>query len=523
MESLIDRALNNWEAPAAARRAALERAHADPGIPNRAKSTKSFWMKDEHPTINTQHGGNGVSHIDVAIVGSGITGLSVAHTLFEEAEAGERAALSVMMLEARDVCSGATGRNGGHLLETVAEYGAFKKAFGQSEAMKLIRFRRGHLESMEELLRPRKSLRTFSQFRQVEFVDVYFDQAAFQEAVENIEAFMKEMPQESRGFAVKTRRALAEEYGLSPHAVGAIVGPAGAVWPYRLVSGVLDELVRKHPSNFFIRTQAPVRSISRSPGSHYYTLTTPTGVVHARHIVHCTNGHIGHLVPGLRGRVIPLRGQMSAQEPGRNFPSQGHRHSWVFNYANGFDYLTQLPGGDVASAEQMMFGGGLASLPYQGVGEIGIATDDQITLAADIHLRGAMSAAFGEKNWGPTAGVESMWTGIMGFTPDNFPWVGQLPEGVTHRPANNGPEAGREWAAAGFCGEGMVQAWGSGKAVALMLLRREGYSTDFESWFPAQLAITEDRLARATLSKLSGVLADNYDDMQGARSYSLVV
>lgn len=46
---------------------------------------------------------------DVVIVGSGITGASIARYLAADPRA---ASLSVVLLEAREVCWGATGRNG---------------------------------------------------------------------------------------------------------------------------------------------------------------------------------------------------------------------------------------------------------------------------------------------------------------------------------------------------------------------------------------------------------------------------
>ncbi|KAG7853766.1 hypothetical protein KL919_005405 [Ogataea angusta] len=43
------------------------------------------------------------------IIGSGFSGASVAFNLLEQTDE------KVLLLEARDVCSGATGRNGGHM------------------------------------------------------------------------------------------------------------------------------------------------------------------------------------------------------------------------------------------------------------------------------------------------------------------------------------------------------------------------------------------------------------------------
>lgn len=47
---------------------------------------------------------------DVAIIGAGLSGVSTAYHLCNLADTGRR--LSIVLLEARQVCSGATGRNG---------------------------------------------------------------------------------------------------------------------------------------------------------------------------------------------------------------------------------------------------------------------------------------------------------------------------------------------------------------------------------------------------------------------------
>jgi hypothetical protein len=90
----------------------LDRLSQSPGIPVE-NSTKSFWM--EPPAKIAQYlselltGEDEV--LDVVILGSGISGLSVARTLLDGETVDERkGTVKVLMLEAREACSGATGR-----------------------------------------------------------------------------------------------------------------------------------------------------------------------------------------------------------------------------------------------------------------------------------------------------------------------------------------------------------------------------------------------------------------------------
>lgn len=192
---------------------------------------------------------------------------------------------------------------------------------------------------------------------------------------------------------------------------------------------------------------------------------------------------------------------MSAQTPGELFQSQADKHSWLFNYDRGFDYLTQLPGG------QMMFGGGFARGKGGGLEELGVPTDDDTSIYIDIHLSGALSAVFGRESWGRVPGnaIQSMWTGSMAFSTDGLPWVGQLPGSVTQRSVPNANNGGAEWVCAAFNGDGMVQAWLSGKALGTMLLLHdnqlaEGINSDI-SWLPDQMLVSEKRVKEAEIPR----------------------
>ena len=76
------------------------------GLPSR-NPTKSFWLKDPSPALLGHRGTAELpATADVVVVGSGITGAFAARELM--AAMGE--GTEVVMLEAREVCWGATGR-----------------------------------------------------------------------------------------------------------------------------------------------------------------------------------------------------------------------------------------------------------------------------------------------------------------------------------------------------------------------------------------------------------------------------
>ena len=82
-----------------------KRIELSPGLPVQ-NPTLSFWMDVPSP-IASYRPDTLPGYADVVIIGSGITGTSIARTLLAESKHDP---VKVVMLEARDACSGATGR-----------------------------------------------------------------------------------------------------------------------------------------------------------------------------------------------------------------------------------------------------------------------------------------------------------------------------------------------------------------------------------------------------------------------------
>lgn len=255
----------------------------------------------------------------------------------------------------------------------------------------------------------------------------------------------------------------------------------------------------------------------------------------ASHIIHATNGWTSHLLPGMCGKVFPLRGTMTAQRPGTGLPTDaiGSR-AHVFNYpAPGFDYLTQLPRREGKSeGGELLFGGGMMQAGRFVLSEIGVADDSRYHLGIASHIQGALPEYFGRRNWGAErvdvpqeveegesspwgqGRVKAVWTGILGFSADLQPWVGRVPPVISGRSAPR-PLAAKasdisvarplaapgEWASTGYSGEGMVHAWLCAHALALMVLGVEN-EEGVHTWFPDEYRLTEKRWKKATIEQL---------------------
>ncbi len=83
-----------------------KRLNLSPGLPV-DDPTIPYWTVPPIDLNLPAHNNSALpTHVDVLIIGSGITGVSCARTLLKKGPPG----LRVLVLEARDVCSGATGR-----------------------------------------------------------------------------------------------------------------------------------------------------------------------------------------------------------------------------------------------------------------------------------------------------------------------------------------------------------------------------------------------------------------------------
>ncbi|KAF9814801.1 hypothetical protein IEO21_04909 [Rhodonia placenta] len=493
-----------------------ERLQAPPGIPV-PNPTLPFWTVP--PSLISSEGAPLPEHADIIVIGSGITGTSVVYNLLERSHG-----VKVVMLEARDVCSGATARNGGHANPPLYhDYSELKEKYGESTAKMMVKFRLSHLQEMKHIAESEDLLKE-SQVRDTVHVDVFTCPKTFAEAKETLMKWKADMPDESSTFGYCEREDAITRFSLSESTVGCIFGSGGALHPYRLVTSILTKLLDRHSDRFHIATQMPCTAIAGpTTSSPFYSAITPYGTVTTAHIIHATNGWSSHLLEPMRTKIVPVRGTMSAQRPGTSLSastSDGFRSFVFYRGTSGYDYLTQLPAGE----HELMFGGGWAQSCDNNLPDIGITDDSTFSFASASHLAGALPLYFGANHWGGeavpageqdahwgTGRTKAQWSGILGISTDSLPWVGRLPAIVAGRvPPPAVPSAvsekgagglapSGEWIAAGYSGEGMVHAWMSGKAVAYMLLGRENELTD---WFPDILRVTEKRWKKATVDDL---------------------
>ncbi|EED17442.1 conserved hypothetical protein [Talaromyces stipitatus ATCC 10500] len=478
--------------------ALAEKASRDPGLPV-SNPTSAYWQSEPHELANHQST-QLLSTVDIAIIGSGMTGISSAYHLLQT-----RPDLRVTILEARSLTSGATGRNGGHCKEDpYDDYEDLKELYGKEGAKKVLRFRLAQLDALVELVGKLGSdAEKLSCLRRVDGLDVFYDQEAFDRVKEKVKNYLEDFPEEKDAWLIHEGDDIDETFG-TINAVGCITGPAGAMWPYKLVGAVTTHISNQelYP-HLSIETHTPVEKIIKTDddSNHPFIITTPRGNIKATHIIHCTNAYAAHLLPGLQGKLYPIRGQMTRQVAPGGFPRLGDRRSWILHYDFGYDYVTQVPPlSSSSSTNDIYLGGGFLKALVTGQvsvedADVGSTQDDLQNPAALANLEHTVEKRLLH---GKGTRIVDKWTGVMGFTIDNNPIVGKVPYEISHRAPADGPtEEGREWIAAGFCGNGMVNCWLSGKGIAEMVLNGEH---SVRGWFPVdEYACSPERLGRMTL------------------------
>jgi glycine/D-amino acid oxidase-like deaminating enzyme len=326
--------------------------------------TSPYWLLEpwSAPPVGRSDGA-----VDVAVVGGGVTGCSCAHVL-------ARAGLSVRVLEAREIASGASGRNGGFALRGAAPaYDDARRRLGPQRAQSLWRLTERYLDRLESL--------AGDAFRRAGSLRLAADPAERSELEAEYQALRED------GFDAEWLDELSEPLAGRFH--GAILHPRdGALQPARWVRRLAAHAAQAGAA---FREHVRVGSLDE---------------IEAEHVVVATDGYTLGLVPALDEAVIPARGQVIVTEPlGRQlFPCpHSARH--------GYDYWHQTPNGRLVA-------GGFRDSAFDEE-----TTREEVTTPG---IQGRLERFVAELT-GEEPTISHRWAGIFGNTEDRLPLVGRLP------------------------------------------------------------------------------------------------
>lgn len=325
-------------------------------------------------------------------------------------------------------------------------------------------------------------------------VDIIYDEAQWDNAVKAVAMMREAMPEDIDGAAryevwsaaeAKSMFFVEDDFGSGDgdeerygEVKGAVSYEAGSLSAYKFVIGVLKLCLNM---GLELYTHTSVLKVSRG-GDGIWDVETNKGVMRAKRVVVATNGYTAFLCPLFQGSIVPLRGQITAHRPGSNMPAAGLPTTYSFIYANGYEYMIPRPLGSKFEGD-IVIGGGLVKAKDEGLEEFGTTDDSVMNEEISKYLTETTPRYFG-RNWGQDheeGRIRREWTGIMGYSGDGFPFVGEVPgEG------NEGL-----YVAASFQGHGMVLCWMCARALVAMMLGKEEGS---KGWFPDVFRVTKERL-----------------------------
>ncbi|CAE6420354.1 unnamed protein product [Rhizoctonia solani] len=469
--------------------------------------TKSFWLDSEasaNPLGQVGSTGPLSEAADIVIIGSGITGCSTAYHLSQLfRKSGERKNQSVVILEARDFCSGATGkcRNGGHLTAaTVHDFQQRVDTHGVDEALRSVALERHTVSSVIEFLDETPGAAEGVDLVRGGHVSLLFTPAEIEAAHNDIEAATK-AGMDLTGVEYLEPNVTKQRFRVE---LPAVYSPGHTLWPLKLVTKLYqhakgDSTTKSWlnsatswfsksdpPFSLDLFTHAPVDAVepvSEDP-TYRWLVKTERGNVKARYVVHATNGYASHLLPQLAGPIkgiIPTRAQCMAA---RGFIEA---HKWpVVGWGGneGYEYWFARPPHNADEKTLVILGGGReTAVPNH---EYNVADDSTVNPVVSQSLRkflphlypGDFEESEPEMEWADwNNGIHSV-QGSNGvgqvYTETNEPLVGQ-------------------YIAAGYSGHGMPRAFACAEVLAQMIYADiSGNDWAPPDWFPRHLLTRVD-------------------------------
>jgi len=343
---------------------------------------------------------------DIVVIGAGITGLSAALEI-------EKAGLQCVLIDARAPGSAASGRNAGYLMRGAAEnYAAASDLLGRQTAKQLWKWTEANLQDLTDL--GAQDLPSFEP-RPSCLLALSADEA---EQLELAHSMLIEDGFEANKVAPNDPGATDTIWSRASPKLG-LQNPNDAVCnPIELVGLLCAQLETTE-----LVTGCEAFAIDQDPGGSRAVHTT-LGTIRADRVLVATNAYAGRLLPSLAQHVKPNRGQMLAAH------APGVRLDCAYYANHGSEYFRQL------EPDYIIFGG--ARTHDEAAERTNVDNlSDPIQARLEELCRELLTDDFR---------VISRWAGIMGFSADDVPIVGEIEDD----PA--------VWFCGGFTGHGMSMA-----------------------------------------------------------------
>lgn len=349
----------------------------------------SYW-RDTAPTFAGGAKGLAEGRFDAAVIGGGFTGLAAARQL---AMAGAK----VVLFEAHEVGSGASGRNGGHLNNGLAHsYLAAKAELGKARAVALYKALDASIETIETIITDEA---IDCDFRRAGKLKLASKPQHFQAIARNFEAVNREVDPDT---ALLSADDLRGEVGSPFH--GAMLSRKSAMMHMgRYAEGLARAAVRRGVAIF---ENASVEAVERDGGRH--RIKTTRGAVTADNVLVATGAYTTRNFGYFRRRIVPVGSFIVATRPltAEEIAGAMPGNRTCVTSMNVGNYFRLSPD------NRLIFG---------GRARFSAASDERSDAKGGAILRSALTRMF------PQLGgvdIDYCWGGLVDMTRDRYPRAG---------------------------------------------------------------------------------------------------
>lgn len=380
------------------------------------------------------------------IIGSGISGALTAFSLIEAGVKGE----DIVILEAREAVSGASGRNAGHVRpDAFRGFQAYAALHGSEQAIKIIENEKLVFERVDEFV---KKHHVQCDFHPTTTFDVCLTPEFAAYEAESFQAFQKAGGDVSHVKFYQGEEA--QKRTRIPDAVAAYEWPAGSSHPAKLAQWLLNSSIAQGAK---LWTYCPATQVTKGSRDHW-EVQTPRGTIQAERVIHCTNASAAALLPQLSSFITPNKAQAHSVVPNQAFSGDKMLESTMsLRYSMHHFYSLIQRQGDGT----FILGVSRANP------EMSIETKSQIVSFDDSSANPEIvedairrfNIIFPDSNTKMRhgEGLDHAWTGIIAMTPDSVPLIGPI-DGLPG-----------QYICAGFNGHGMARIFTCAPGLAKLI------------------------------------------------------
>jgi glycine/D-amino acid oxidase-like deaminating enzyme len=307
----------------------------------------SYWLKSPHRYAKLRSTPSLPPKCDIAIIGSGMSGILTAYHILQQSHSSAGQPLCIVILEARELCSGATARNGGHAKVKTATLTGMKDKEMRTQFQEYVH------DNIKELKRVVDTEGLECEFEMRRSFDVFQDPIEYGE----VKSIYKEALQQGEQWTSRIS-LVPEEYVQQitsiKHAVGAFSVETASFSPYKLCTQLLEILINRYPDRINVQTLTPVTRLSTSGPNSTILYTSSRGTLLASKTVYATNAYTSGLLPSFQHTIIPYKGMNSHHVPLTKpiYPHLNQTYNIHFapdvhGRATGVDYLNPRPDGGI--------------------------------------------------------------------------------------------------------------------------------------------------------------------------------